>query len=123
MAATALHIKGVIMEMTKHIELPFKVIASYDTPDASVGYDGGIDIVDVTLDGQSVYTGDIQGVIEKHIRSLEPEIMEEVNEEMIANAEDEAAAKADWEYEMIKDRRMMEQIEKRYETTVKERGL
>ena len=111
------------MEYTKWIELPFKVIASYDTPDASVGYDGGIDIEDVTLDGQSVYTGDIQGVIEKRIRALEPVIMEEVNEEMIANAEDEAAAKADWEYEMIKVRRMMEQIEKRYETTVKERGL
>jgi hypothetical protein len=94
------------MEMDKHIELTFKVIASHDAPDASVGYAGGICIEDVTLDDQSVFTGDIQSVIEKRIRDLEGEMMEDAAEHM--RDQNEYAAEQHAEY--ICDMRRTENI-------------
>ena len=74
-------------ELTKYIELPFKVIASYEPPESAVGYPGGVTIEDVELDGQSVFTGDIQSVIEQRIRELEGEMQEEVAEQVRDEAE------------------------------------
>jgi hypothetical protein len=110
------------MEMSKYIELHFRVVASIEEPESDVGYEGGITIEDVTLDGQSVYTGDIQSVIEQKIRDLELEMMEEVNEEMIKRSEDWEAEKADHYYEQIKDRRMMDAIENRYQDRIEKVG-
>ncbi len=68
------------MEMTKHIELPFRVYASYESSDASVGYPGSITIEDVTIDDVSVYTQDVQAVILKRIMALEGEMILEAAE-------------------------------------------
>ena len=100
-------------ETTKHIELPFKVIASYEPSERNVGYPGGVTIEDVELDGQSVYTGDIQAVIEKRIRALEGEMIEEVEEHM----RDEAEYRADAHAEYVSDMRRTEDI------IIAERGM
>ena len=92
--------------ITKYIELPFKIIASYEPPERNVGYPGGVTIEDVELDGQSVYTGDIQAVIEKRIRALEGEMIEEVEEHMRDEAEYRAEEYADYKYQIMRDRRV-----------------
>ena len=95
------------MDYVKYIELPFKVIASYEPPESDVGYPGGVTIEDVELDGESVFMGGIQDAIEKRIRDLEGDMMEEVAEHMRDEAEARAADYIDWKYEQMRDRKMM----------------
>ena len=109
------------MEYLKWIELPFKVIASWEPKEPDVGYPGGVYIDDVTLDGVSVFTGNVQDKLEQRMRDLEPEMMEEVEEEMHKQAQDDAAAKADWEYEMMKDRRIFDHEERCRERYMEEK--